>query len=83
MRKSFGTILQVTADSVIKFIDKSASKKFFSWVVGTHMAYIGLLEPNSWMVITLVWLGIQGGIDYKKFTSPALSGAGSVTESTS
>lgn len=65
MKKSITSVLSNGITAINKFLDKAASKKFLVWIVATHMTYIMLLEPQSWLLVSLIYMGIQGGLDYK------------------
>lgn len=63
--QSLAKVLSAGVDALIKFLQRIDSKKFFAWAVATHMTYIRLLDPQSWLLITLVWIGVQGALDWK------------------
>lgn len=69
MTQSMKDVGDACIRALIAFIDKIASKKYAVWVIATHMAYIGLLDPQSWLVISLLYMGIEGGLDWKNFSA--------------
>lgn len=51
--------------SISIFIEKAASRKFIAWAVATHMAYAEILDSNSWLTITLLFMSAQTILDWK------------------
>jgi phosphotransferase system glucose/maltose/N-acetylglucosamine-specific IIC component len=44
----------------------SDSKKFVGFTLATIALFTGFITSAQWMVVAGIWMGIQGGIDYKK-----------------
>ena len=65
MRNSFWDVFKATVNAIIILLGKSASRTFIVWAFATHMMYIGLLSQDSWMMISMLFLGIRGALDWK------------------
>jgi len=46
------------------FLSKIISRKLLAWIVSTFFLYKQILEPDDWVYITLLWIGVQGTIDW-------------------
>ena len=44
-------------------VEKAISRKFLAWVTATGLTYIGHLESGDWVIITAIFIGMQGTID--------------------
>ena len=44
-------------------MEKVISRKFLAWVTATGLTYIGHLESGDWVIITAIFIGMQGTID--------------------
>ena len=53
-----------------KFIYKVNSRKFIAWTTATIALFTQYLDQDNWLMITLLWLGVQGFLDYKKTGEP-------------
>jgi hypothetical protein len=56
-------ILTALLGAFINLVSKAGSRKFIVAVVATHAMYIGLLTPELWTTIVMMWMGVQGGQD--------------------
>lgn len=65
MKKTAATVFHAAVKALIKFLDKAASRKWLVWLVATHMTYIALLDPQSWLLVSLILMGVQGALDWK------------------
>lgn len=66
-------LIEEICQSIKIFLSKANSRKFLVWAIGTHMTYIHLLDPDHWMVLSLLYIGVQYSLDMKK-NIPAIQG---------
>jgi len=43
--------------------EKAISRKFLVWVVSSALLFFGKIDPDSWVAITLGYVGIEGFAD--------------------
>jgi hypothetical protein len=48
------------------FVNKANSRKFIAWTIATIALFTRYIDANSWMMITMLWLGIQGYLDSRR-----------------
>ena len=48
---------------VDKLVEKMISRKFLAWITATVLALAGQLESGDWVIITGIFIGVQGAID--------------------
>ena len=46
-----------------KLVEKMISRKFLAWLTATGLAAAGHLESGDWVIITGIFIGVQGTID--------------------
>ena len=63
------TIIRYNMKPIIdRFLKIAISKKLMVWVTGTVMALVGIKISDNWLILSGIYLGIQGSIDlYSKF----------------
>ena len=56
---------------------KALSRKLLVWLVATHMTYTGLLAPDKWLMVSMLYMGTQWALDLRKEASatPTISQA--------
>lgn len=64
-----GEITLATCESIRRFIEKAASRKLLVWGVATYFTYVMILDPQLWFVLSLIYLGVQGALDWKGMAS--------------
>lgn len=64
-----GELAHAFCESIRKFIDKAASRKLLVWAVATYFTYIMILDPQLWFIISMIYLGVQGALDWKGMAS--------------
>ena len=47
-------------------IEKVTSRKLLAWITATALLYKELIGASDWAMITLLWIGVQGAIDWYK-----------------
>jgi pyrroloquinoline quinone (PQQ) biosynthesis protein C len=70
VKQDLESIWKKTCLSAGVFLEKVPSRKFLAWTVATHMTYTGILKPDSWMMITMLFLGTQAVLDWSKKDVP-------------
>ena len=45
------------------YLKKVISRKLLAWVVGTVALFLGSLDGDNWVVITTVYISLQGATD--------------------
>jgi hypothetical protein len=45
---------------------KLISRKFLAWIVACIFLSISLITANEWVLLTSIWIGAQGAIDFFK-----------------
>ena len=46
------------------FLSKIISRKLLAWIVATILLCKENIHANDWVAITLLWIGVQGTIDW-------------------
>jgi hypothetical protein len=46
-------------------LGKLASKKFLVFLIATHMTYFSFLAGEQWVFIALLFMGVEGALDWK------------------
>lgn len=47
-----------------KVLDKLASRKLIVFLVATSLVWVSKLESSDWTLIALIYMGVQGAIDF-------------------
>ena len=50
-------------------IGKLTSRKLLAWVAATTLLCVDKIDAGDWAMITLLWIGVQGVIDWYKIRS--------------
>ena len=57
-------------DNSVGYLDKGLSKftsrKLLVWLVSTGFLIKGIIPPSDWILISLLWIGVQGALDLYK-----------------
>ena len=46
-------------------LHKVKSRKFQVWVIATIAFFMLILPPDGWMMISMLYIGVQGALDFK------------------
>lgn len=46
-----------------KYSEKLISRKFLSWIVATGLLFAGVIQADTWMSVTTIYIGSQAVID--------------------
>jgi hypothetical protein len=46
-----------------KFLDKIISRKLLVWIISTVFMYTAKIQPDDWIMISMVYIGSQGALD--------------------
>ena len=60
--------LKEICPSIKNFLEKVISRKFIVWLVATHMTYIQILESESWMFLSMMYVGANTLLNWKHGT---------------
>jgi len=60
------SILKTASDAFKLALPKIASKKTAAFVIATHLTYREILQPEHWLTIALLFMGVEGILAYKK-----------------
>ena len=47
-------------------IAKFASRKLLVWMAATGFLIQGYIPPSDWILVSLLWIGVQGALDLYK-----------------
>lgn len=61
MKKHIEEVAHVGKQSFVTALKKIPSRRLFVFLIATHMTYISLLDPQSWLLVALLYLGLIGG----------------------
>ena len=61
MKKHIEEVAHIGKQSFITVLKKIPSRRLFVFLIATHMTYISLLDPQSWLLVALLYLGLIGG----------------------
>jgi hypothetical protein len=56
--------MQTLSNTLSDLSQKVISRKFITFAVATHMTYSHLLDGPSWLMLAMLYVGVQGGLDY-------------------
>jgi len=79
MHKHIQEVAQVGKQSFITAIKKIPSRRLFVFLIATHMTYISLLDPQSWLVIALLYLGLIGSSHFTNLIPSAFKAPAPIT----
>ena len=65
MSENLAVVKTEVLTHIRKAAEKAISRKLLVWATATHMTYIHLLDPEYWFTISLIFMGIQGALDWK------------------
>lgn len=65
MQTHIQEVAQAGKQSILAIFKKIPSKKLFVFSIATHMTYILLLDPQSWLMVAMLYLGLEGTLDWK------------------
>jgi len=60
------TYISKIAELALVGVEKGISRKFAAWVVATVGLFTDYIPSDAWMTITLLYIGVQGALDYLK-----------------
>lgn len=61
-------------------MSKFISKKFFALILGTILLIIGKISEITWLYIILLYIGVEGGLDFIRIKNSAYTIETSKTE---
>ena len=65
MWKEIKEIINTLCSNIKTFMNKANSRKFIVFAIATHMVYFDYLEGADWLMMALVYLGVQGALDWR------------------
>lgn len=48
----------------------SSSRKYMAWMIASVALFTDFITPEHWITITVLYIGVQGGLDWKKTLTP-------------
>lgn len=66
MLTEFKSVLSTICTHSKTFIGKAISRKFIVFIIATHMVYTHFLPGPDWMMIAMIYIGIEGALDWRK-----------------
>ena len=52
--------------AIVILLQKMPSTKWIAFTVATHMTYIALLDPQSWLMIAMLYMGVEGALAFQR-----------------
>ena len=52
---------------VSRIIDKYLSRKFFVFVISTLFLYFKVIDEKTWLLVAMIYMGVEGVLDLVKF----------------
>jgi hypothetical protein len=59
-------------NSLSEAATRASSRKFLAFLFATHMTYISILGPQDWTMIAMLYMGVQGALDWKSNEPPGI-----------
>jgi hypothetical protein len=50
----------------LSWLEKASSRKFLAWVVASVGLFTGYIQSTDWLMVTMLYLGMQTYLDNKK-----------------
>jgi hypothetical protein len=65
MGEELNNIAMCISEAFKTLLTKLAGRKFITFVIATHMTYLDILDAQNWMLIAMLFIGIQTALDWK------------------
>jgi len=70
MSEEISNIAMCMSEAFKSLLTKLAGRKFIAFVVATHMTYLAILDAQNWMLIAMLFIGVQTALDWKGINGP-------------
>ena len=70
MLTEFKSLSQTLCLNAKLLVGKVISRKFIVFAIATHMVYTQYLPGPDWMMIAMIYIGIEGALDWRRGVAP-------------